>query len=117
MTDLDLISPEAVEITLTNGTVIKIKYDMTALAEIERKHGSLSKMAEEVQGGQFLNTLAHALWAGSPMFTKVPLPAFLALLDPARIRTEYLPAMDKAMLRAMGQEEAPSGEADATPVA
>lgn len=101
------------KITLTNGNEITIKYGMSSLVEIEKKHGSINalvKILENTETSAVFSTLAHALWAGSSR--KVPFEAFLDLLDPKRLQ-EYSEAFGEAFQEAMGQSEEGEGLGEA----
>lgn len=103
------------KITLTTGNEITIKYGMSALVEIEKKHGSVNalvKILENPETSAVFSTLGHALWAGSSR--KVPFEAFLDLLDPKRLE-EYSEAFGEAFQEAMGsaKEGESLGEAPA----
>lgn len=93
------------KITLTNGNEITIKYGMSALVEIEKKHGSVNalvKILENPETSSVFSTLGHALWAGTSR--KMPFEAFLDLLDPKRLQ-EYSEAFGEAFQEAMGTGE------------
>jgi hypothetical protein len=98
------------QITLANGNTITLRYGFGAIAELEERHGSLSVFSELMQKGEkgpIFSVLGHALWAGSQR--KMPLAAFLDLLDPSQTET-YANAFGAAFSEAMGSIQ---GEATA----
>jgi len=107
---VEYIKADGTSIVLTNGTELSLRYGMAALAEIEKKHGSINalvKVLQEAENGPIITTLGHALWAGTSR--KTPLDAFLDLLDPSQIAT-YVKAFEKAFSEAMGSSSDPKAE-------
>ena len=100
------------KITLANSNEITIRYGMSALVELEREHGSIGalvKVLENAETSQVFSALSHALWAGSSR--KLPLVAFIDLLDPRRVG-EYSKAFGEALSEATGSGDS-QGEAQA----
>lgn len=107
------IAAPGVEITLINGSTSTIRYNFSAMIEIENKHGSINGLLEQLNAGDrgsLFSTLAHALWAGTAR--KMPLEAFIDLLDPARLG-QYTEAFSSALTQGLGQSEDDQGEAGA----
>ena len=99
----DTIAAPGKSITLNTGNAITLRYTFSALAELEREHGSIDGLGKKLDGsGPVFSTIGHALWAGSER--KVPLVAFLDLLDPARIQ-EYGSAFNAALSEALGAQQ------------
>ena len=106
------IKADGTSITLSNGTVMTIKYDMAALIEIEKKHGAVSGLYDKLKEGDkgpIFGTLSHALWAGTNR--KMPYEAFVNLLDVRSIEA-YSTAFAEAIQEAFPTEEGDSGKAE-----
>lgn len=106
------IKADGTTITLTNGTVMTVKYDMAALIEIEKKHGAVAGLYEKLKEGDkgpIFGTLSHAIWAGTNR--KMPYDAFVNLLDIRKIE-EYSNAFAEAIQEAFPSEEGDSGKAE-----
>lgn len=104
-------------ITLADGRTATIRYGFAGIGEIEAKHGSIGALMEALEKGEkgpIFSTLGHALWAGTQR--KVPLEAFLDLLDPRRI-AEYSEAFGEALSEGLGGDEQGEAEAAETPAA
>lgn len=113
-TTSDQLANTGKTIELTNGNVLTLRYNFSALAEIEKEHGSIQKLVEIMsQGdkGPLFATLGHALWAGTSR--KMPLREFMDLLSPSQTN-QYSEAFGNAMKEAMGNN---SGEAEAAEAA
>jgi hypothetical protein len=101
------LKADGASIVLTNGTEMKVKYDMAAIIEIENKHGSVSALYEKLKQGDkgpIFGTLSHALWAGTNR--KMPYQAFIELLNPKDVE-QYSHAFATAI-----QEAFPTAEGD-----
>jgi len=107
------IKADGAKITLTSGSVMQIKYDMAALIEVEKEHGSVTALYEKLKEGDkgpIFGTLAHALWAGTNR--KMPFEAFVNLLSTHSIE-EYSNAFAEAIQEAFPvAEESDSGKAE-----
>jgi hypothetical protein len=99
-------------ITLSTGNEITLRYGMAALVEIEKEYGSVNglvKALNQAENGNVFTVLSHALWAGSSR--KVPLAAFLDLLDP-KLVSQYSEAFGEALSESVGSGDS-QGEAPA----
>ena len=106
----DQLAASGAQIELSNGTVLTLRYTFSALAEIEKEHGSVNALIAKLKAGadgSVFGALGQALWAGTQR--KMPLAAFLDLLSPAKT-PQYSTAFGAALNEAMGT---PSGEAKA----
>jgi hypothetical protein len=115
ITTADTIAAPGTTITLSTGATVSLRYTFSALAELEREHGSVNGLVVKLNKGEkgpVFATLCHALWAASQR--KIPAAAFLDLLDPARL-SEYTTAFSTALSLALGGDS--EGEAEAATAA
>lgn len=113
---LEVVASSGRKITLADGREVTIRYGFGALAELEKAHGSVNALLQQLskgEGAAVFSILGHALWAGSSR--KLPLDGFLDLLDPRQIG-EYATLFGEAIGEALGDPgEADAGEPPADP--
>ena len=105
---------EGATIELRGGKTVALVYDFGALAEIEKRHGSVNGLVEilnQGENGPIFDVIGHALWAGTDR--TIALSEFNRLLVPAKIAA-YVDAFGTALSEAMGDTP---GEAKAAPAA
>jgi hypothetical protein len=106
----DELTATGKQIELYNGNVLTLRYTFGSIAAIEKEYGSVKALEQKLKAaadGEAFTTLGFALWAGTQR--KMPLPAFLDLLQPGRMK-EYGEAFGAAFAEAFGVQ---SGEAQA----
>lgn len=103
MGNVSLIQRRKQVISLANGQDIEIKFTLSAMAELEKKYGTVEQAFKELEKGSF-TVILNLLWVGTlhskPEFTEEELGHWIELRD-----LEYLSkALNEAMESDLPQE-------------